>query len=96
MSKSVAIKISNGIKTQSIKIKNDNFLTFVLLEGGPDGIKINGNSYQNKPVNINSINIDKEEKCFDFEFGPEFDYSKVQFFFMIKNLTFALNSKRFR
>ena len=91
MSKSVAIKISNGIKTQSIKIKNDHFLAFVLLEGGLDGIKINGNSYQNKPVNINSINIDKGEKCFDFEFGPEFDYSKVRFF-MIKNLTSALNS----
>ena len=58
----MAIKISNGIKTQNIKIKNDHFLAFVLLEGGPDGIKINGNSYQNEPVNINSINIDKEEK----------------------------------
>ena len=95
MSKSVAINISNGIKTQNIKIKNDQFLAFVLLEGGLDGIKINGNSYQNKPVNIISINIDKEEKCFDFEFGPEFDYSKVRSF-MIKNLTSALNSERFR
>ena len=95
MSKSVAIKISNGIKKQNIKIKDDHFLAFVLLEGGPDGIKINGNSYQNKPVNINSINIDKEEKCLDFEFGPEFDYSKVRSF-MIKNLTSALNSERFR
>ena len=91
----MAINISNGIKTQNIKIKNDQFLAFVLLEGGLDGIKINGNSYQNKPVNINSINIDKEETCLDFEFGPEFDYSKVHFF-MIKDLTSALNSKSFR
>ena len=95
MNKTVAIKISNAIKSKNIKIKNDHFLAFVLLEGGPYGIKINGNSYQHKPVNIKSINIHKEEKCFDFELGPEFDYSKVHFF-MIKNLISALNSERFR
>ena len=95
MSKSVAVKISNVIKPQNIKIKNDHFLAFVILEGGPDGIKIDGNPYQNNPANIKSINIDKEEKCFDFEFGPEFDYSKVHFF-MIENLTSALTNERFR
>ena len=73
VSKTVNIT-SNGLKEfiKEVQIKNDKFWSFIQVEG-KNKTRINGIYYQNKTVDM-EINEDE----FQFEFGEDFDYSKVK------------------